>query len=102
MQEARIRRQSPHGRIETWFTRQPVCCVVVEMGSRHGHDAQEDTCAELTHSVKFVINLSQQLHRCAWHGMHIDRRDTTRTGNTQVLQPGPSVPKKQRAGDAGA
>ena len=34
--------------------------------------------------------------------MHIDRRDTTRTGNVQRLQPGPSVPKHQRAGDAGA
>jgi len=101
MHEARTRRQDPHGRIEAWFTRQPVCCVVVEMGSRHGHDAQEDTRAESTHSVKFVINLSQQLHRCAWHGMHIDRRDTTRTGNAQLLQPGPSVPKHQRAGDAG-
>jgi len=59
--EARTRRQGPHG--HTWshqkvgYTHTPAStCVVVEMGSTHGHDAREDTRAELNTHATFVIN----------------------------------------------
>ena len=80
-------------------------CVVAEMDSTHGHGAQRDTHTRSVHTHTQTLSTTTAKPSNIAHCTTctpIIMLDTTRTGNVQRLQPGPSVPKHQRAGDAGA